>query len=129
MSVYSDYDGNDGCNDFILFVYPGLYNHVYPGSRCEANVNDCYPNPCSATGTDQCLDLVDSFQCVCNPGYTGIRCEVCTSPPEFIIVHLLSDTSVAVLVHCCFLIHSIVNLSVCRVCDRRHDSDSVSIVQ
>ena len=34
-----------------------------------ADIDDCDPSPCHADAF--CTDMVDSFTCTCNPGYTG----------------------------------------------------------
>lgn len=41
-------------------------------------INECASNPCKNGGV--CLDLVNSFICKCNTGYTGLFCETLQSP-------------------------------------------------
>ena len=36
------------------------------------NINECSPNPCENGGT--CTDLVNTYSCVCVPGYTDDNC-------------------------------------------------------
>ena len=38
-----------------------------------ADINDCDSDPCLNGGT--CTDAVNSYACVCVPGYTGVHCE------------------------------------------------------
>ncbi|XP_068613415.1 von Willebrand factor D and EGF domain-containing protein [Brachionichthys hirsutus] len=40
----------------------------FAGGRCEANIDDCRPNPCRL---GRCIDGIDAFSCVCPPGMTG----------------------------------------------------------
>lgn len=35
-------------------------------------VNECLSNPCKY---GKCIDLLASYKCVCNRGFTGIRCQ------------------------------------------------------
>ncbi|KAB7504459.1 Protein slit, partial [Armadillidium nasatum] len=41
----------------------------FEGLRCEKNINDCEENKCENNST--CVDLVMSYKCQCQPGYTG----------------------------------------------------------
>ena len=49
---------------------------------CSVNIDDCFPNPCQ---NGFCLDKVNSYTCICPPGYNGMNCEVrnnvCASSP------------------------------------------------
>ena len=48
----------------------------FAGEHCEQNIDDC-ADQCGVTnGTGQCVDDVDGYHCVCEPGYTGADCEV-----------------------------------------------------
>ena len=41
----------------------------FSGRYCEYNINDCESNPCFH---GKCIDMINSFKCICNPGYTGM---------------------------------------------------------
>ena len=41
---------------------------------CEINVDDCIDNPCLNSGS--CVDGINSYTCVCSPGYTSENCSV-----------------------------------------------------
>lgn len=44
------------------------------------DINDCQPDPCGENGT--CIDLTNSFICICDPGYTGPDCHtLCDDGP------------------------------------------------
>ena len=40
------------------------------GLRCEVQINECESGPCINGG--QCVDLIDSFWCICPETYTGL---------------------------------------------------------
>lgn len=40
----------------------------------RVDINECLSFPCQNGGS--CLNLINSFQCQCLPGYTGIHCEI-----------------------------------------------------
>ena len=46
----------------------------YTGSKCEANIDECAPDPCQNGGT--CTDDINGYSCTCVPGYTGSDCEI-----------------------------------------------------
>lgn len=53
--------------------------------KCEGDVNECLSNPCSAAGTQACVQLVNDFRCDCLPGFAGHLCdkkvELCHDSP------------------------------------------------
>ncbi|KAK7505069.1 hypothetical protein BaRGS_00003639, partial [Batillaria attramentaria] len=53
------------------------------GEYCEREINECSFGPCRNNAT--CVNLVNSFTCICPPGFTGIACDVdldeCQSTP------------------------------------------------
>ncbi|GIY72361.1 neurogenic locus Notch protein [Caerostris extrusa] len=57
----------------------------FVGPRCEGDVNECLSNPCSATGTQDCVQLVNDYRCDCKPGFAGRKCDLrvdfCSSSP------------------------------------------------
>lgn len=40
----------------------------FVGPRCEGDINECLSNPCSFIGTQDCVQLVNDYQCNCKPG-------------------------------------------------------------
>uniref|UniRef100_A0A8D0DMD4 Crumbs cell polarity complex component 2 n=1 Tax=Salvator merianae TaxID=96440 RepID=A0A8D0DMD4_SALMN len=55
-------------NAFSCACSPG-----WEGPVCEANIDDCRPNPCVHGA---CMDEVADFQCDCDKGYIGKRCQI-----------------------------------------------------
>jgi len=49
----------------------------FTGSYCTANINNCASTPCGNNGA--CIDGLNSFTCVCNPGFTGTTCNTATT--------------------------------------------------
>ncbi|KAG1659024.1 Sushi, von Willebrand factor type A, EGF and pentraxin domain-containing protein 1 [Nymphon striatum] len=45
----------------------------FSGDRCEIDLDDCENNPCKNGG--KCIDAINSFSCICKPGYNGSTCE------------------------------------------------------
>ena len=48
---------------------------------CNSDGNECSPDPCQNGGT--CEDLVGSYRCDCNTGYSGTNCETGTDVLKF----------------------------------------------
>ena len=43
-------------------------------SLLPTDIDECSSNPCRNGGL--CIDLINSYQCVCQPGYNGINCKI-----------------------------------------------------
>uniref|UniRef100_A0A670YIU0 Notch receptor 1 n=1 Tax=Pseudonaja textilis TaxID=8673 RepID=A0A670YIU0_PSETE len=50
----------------------------FSGTHCETDINDCDPDPCHY-GT--CQDGIATYNCLCQPGYTGLNVDECESNP------------------------------------------------
>ncbi|KRX14085.1 Neurogenic locus notch -like protein [Trichinella nelsoni] len=46
------------------------------GENCSGKVDFCFSNPCKKPGTDECINLNETFFCKCNEGYSGFLCEL-----------------------------------------------------
>ena len=46
----------------------------YRGDYCDTVLNLCYSNPCQKNG--KCISTEESYSCICNPGRTGVNCEI-----------------------------------------------------
>jgi len=51
------------------------------------DIDECLSAPCENNGT--CYDLVNSYFCLCVPGYTGPECAISISPWFSIVVSLV----------------------------------------
>uniref|UniRef100_A0A672GHX4 Si:dkey-30e9.7 n=1 Tax=Salarias fasciatus TaxID=181472 RepID=A0A672GHX4_SALFA len=54
----------------------------FRGERCEVDVDDCKPNPCRL---GRCIDLPNSFSCVCPLGMTGKVTRRAPSPVDRVL--------------------------------------------
>jgi hypothetical protein len=43
----------------------------YEGLKCQHDTDNCLAKPCGDHGT--CRDKLNSFDCICQPGYKGKR--------------------------------------------------------
>lgn len=41
---------------------------------CVLDIDECASDPCMNNGT--CVDKVASWSCACQPGYTGLQCQI-----------------------------------------------------
>lgn len=57
----------DGIGGYVCECPPG-----YVGHQCEGDVNECLSSPCHSEGTEQCIQKVNDYKCVCRAGYTGL---------------------------------------------------------
>ena len=48
----------------------------YTGNMCEADINECDPNPCLNKGN--CLDGINNYTCDCQNYWTGVNCSNCS---------------------------------------------------
>ena len=56
-----------------MYIYITVTLVLYLLFRCESNDDDCASNPCLHEA--ECIDGINSYECVCRPGYTGTLCE------------------------------------------------------
>ncbi|XP_078343214.1 cadherin EGF LAG seven-pass G-type receptor 1-like [Oculina patagonica] len=58
----------------VQTAYRCLCSKDYRGKDCDTPLNLCYSNPCQDNG--KCISTEASYSCVCNPGRTGVNCEI-----------------------------------------------------
>lgn len=46
------------------------------GQTCEIDINECVKSPCRNAAI--CHNTMGGYQCLCQPGYTGLKCETDT---------------------------------------------------
>jgi len=53
--------------------------------NCEQQINLCFQNPCVSGQFNKCIPYLNSYICVCNPGFNGVNCQLeineCLSNP------------------------------------------------
>ena len=52
----------------------------YTGATCEVDIDECLPAVCPANS--KCVDAINSYTCVCNPGFEGAECTPVAMPQE-----------------------------------------------
>lgn len=67
---------------YLPFQHTILY---FSGDYCENQIDECLSDPCNDIGSLKCNDSINSFTCDCNPGFTGLLCEVSTSSTSYLI--------------------------------------------
>ena len=82
-------------NGFFMYFFLSKYIHFFFTFQAEIqktndqvyelkkDINECLTGPCQ--NYLQCIDLDDGFECKCQPGFKGRKCEVniddCLSNP------------------------------------------------
>lgn len=66
----------------LIFHSQELF-HLFSGTLCEHNIDDCLQVACQNGGT--CLDGLNEYFCNCHPGFRGRHCgtnfDECSSSP------------------------------------------------
>lgn len=57
---------------WMTWVY--MLHYVVPGEQCQTEADECESEPCFNNGT--CTDQLNSFNCSCPQGFSGLQCEV-----------------------------------------------------
>lgn len=61
-------------DNFQPLIFPSIFSSE--GQTCEIDINECVKAPCRNGAV--CQNTMGGYQCVCQPGYTGQRCETDT---------------------------------------------------
>ena len=79
-------DSKDSSSLTFCFCAPD-----YHGRHCELRYDECTPNQCQNGGV--CVDQVDGFNCRCEAGFAGEKCEIdCEASPEACITTTTTTT-------------------------------------
>ena len=68
------------CTSLGPFNYSCECAAGYTGSTCEVDIDECLMAVCPANSS--CVDAVNSYMCVCNPGFKGDQCTSALMPLE-----------------------------------------------
>ena len=52
-----------------------IFQIGFLGTFCELDINEC-TSPSACFNNAACVNTIGSYQCICNTGYTGAKCEL-----------------------------------------------------
>lgn len=58
----------------IWFIYEKIKTNIFPSFFLFLDLDECQSSPCLNRG--HCINLVNEYNCVCQPGYSGASCEL-----------------------------------------------------
>ena len=62
-------------SSLLLLILSQLPSMLFFSLFLTTVINPCISGPCVAANTQNCINLITSYQCVCVPGYNGDMCE------------------------------------------------------
>jgi Notch 1 len=64
---------NNGVCANTVTGFQCICSAIYTGPTCSILINPCLSQPCLSNNTLNCTSTINSYMCICQPGFTGVH--------------------------------------------------------